>query len=54
MAAQVAFKGSIENPRLDFEINCLGTFNLLEAFEMNDEYFLFKNCPSLCSNVSLA
>lgn len=31
MAAQVAFKQSIENPRLDFEINALGTFNLLEA-----------------------
>jgi len=31
MAAQVAFKCSVENPRLDFEINALGTFNLLEA-----------------------
>ena len=31
LAAQVAFKTSIENPRLDFEINSLGTFNLLEA-----------------------
>ena len=31
MAAQVAFKHSIENPRLDFEINALGTLNLLEA-----------------------
>lgn len=30
-AAQVAFKRSVENPRLDFEINLLGTFNLLEA-----------------------
>jgi CDP-paratose 2-epimerase len=31
MAAQVAFKVSVESPRLDFEINALGTFNLLEA-----------------------
>lgn len=31
MAGQVAFKCSVENPRLDFEINALGTFNLLEA-----------------------
>jgi CDP-paratose 2-epimerase len=31
MAAQVAFKCSVDNPRLDFEINALGTFNLLEA-----------------------
>ncbi|MCB0311240.1 MAG: GDP-mannose 4,6-dehydratase, partial [Bdellovibrionales bacterium] len=31
MAAQVAFKRSVENPRLDFEINALGTLNLLEA-----------------------
>lgn len=31
MAAQVAFKCSVNNPRLDFEINALGTFNLLEA-----------------------
>ena len=31
MAAQVAFKCSVENPRLDFEINALGTLNLLES-----------------------
>lgn len=31
LAAQVAFKRSMENPRLDFEINALGTFNVLEA-----------------------
>jgi len=33
-AAQVAFKRSVENPRADFEINALGTFNLLEAFRI--------------------
>jgi len=33
-AAQVAFKRSVENPRIDFEINALGTFNLLEALRL--------------------
>ena len=31
LAGQVAMTTSISNPRLDFEINALGTFNLLEA-----------------------
>lgn len=31
LAAQVAVTTSIENPVEDFEINCLGTFNLLEC-----------------------
>ena len=31
LAGQVAMTTSIENPRLDFETNALGTFNLLEA-----------------------
>lgn len=31
LAAQVAVTKSVENPREDFEINALGTFNLLEA-----------------------
>jgi len=31
MAAQVAVTASVVNPREDFEINALGTFNLLEA-----------------------
>lgn len=30
-AAQVAVTTSVTNPRLDFEVNALGTFNLLEA-----------------------
>jgi len=30
-AGQVAMTTSIKNPRLDFEVNALGTFNLLEA-----------------------
>jgi len=31
LAGQVAMTTSIENPRLDFEINALGTFNVLDA-----------------------
>ena len=31
LAGQVAMTTSIQNPRLDFETNALGTFNLLEA-----------------------
>ncbi|MBK3333200.1 NAD-dependent epimerase/dehydratase family protein [Persephonella atlantica] len=31
LAGQVAMTTSIQNPRLDFEINALGTFNLLDA-----------------------
>jgi len=31
LAAQVAVTTSVANPRLDFEVNALGTFNLLEA-----------------------
>ncbi len=31
LAGQVAMTTSIDNPRFDFEINALGTFNLLEA-----------------------
>ncbi len=34
LAAQVAFKQSVENPRKDFEINAVGTFNLLEALRL--------------------
>ncbi len=41
MAAQVAFKHSLENPRLDFEINALGTFNLLEAVRLHQPETIF-------------
>lgn len=41
MAAQVAFKVSVENPRLDFQINALGTFNLLEALRLYNPEALF-------------
>jgi len=36
MAAQVAVTTSVTDPREDFEINALGTFNLLEALRRHD------------------
>ena len=35
-AAQVAVTTSLEDPRRDFEINAIGTFNVLEAARLND------------------
>ncbi len=34
LAGQVAMTTSVENPRLDFEVNALGTFNVLEAVRL--------------------
>ena len=44
-AAQVAVTTSVTNPRLDFEINALGTFNLLEATRLyhSDAFFEFAS-----------
>ena len=36
LAAQVAVTTSVIDPRTDFDINALGTFNLLEAVRKND------------------
>jgi CDP-paratose 2-epimerase len=36
MAAQVAVTTSVTNPREDFEINALGTFNVLEAIRLSE------------------
>jgi CDP-paratose 2-epimerase len=36
LAAQVAVTTSVVNPREDFEINALGTFNVLEAARLNE------------------
>jgi len=36
LAAQVAVTTSVVNPREDFEINAMGTFNLLEAIRQHD------------------
>ena len=46
LAAQVAFKNSVENPRLDFEINALGTLNLLEAVRIIDKNIIFVNAST--------
>lgn len=35
LAGQVAMTTSIDNPRLDFEVNALGTLNVLEAVRLN-------------------
>jgi len=46
VAAQVAFSKSVENPRLDFEINALGTFNLLEALRLYHPNAIFLNAST--------
>jgi len=38
LAGQVAMTTSINNPRLDFETNCIGTFNLLDAIKKYSPY----------------
>jgi len=40
-AAQVAVTTSLSDPRTDFEINALGTFNVLEAARLNDAALVF-------------
>jgi len=42
-AAQVAVTTSIANPRIDFEINALGTFNILEAARLEDASLIFTS-----------
>jgi CDP-paratose 2-epimerase len=43
LAAQVAVTTSVENPREDFNINALGTFNLLEAIRLYSKDTFFIN-----------
>ncbi len=44
LAAQVAVTTSVKNPRMDFETNALGTFNVLEAARLtSNEFFLFSS-----------
>lgn len=45
LAAQVAVTSSVINPREDFEINALGTFNLLEAVRTsgNNPIFIYSS-----------
>jgi len=42
-AAQVAVTTSITNPRIDFEINALGTFNILEVARLEDSSLIFTS-----------
>jgi CDP-paratose 2-epimerase len=44
-AAQVAVTTSVTNPRLDFEVNALGTFNLLEAARLHapEAFFVYAS-----------
>jgi CDP-paratose 2-epimerase len=43
VAAQVAVTTSIANPRIDFEINTLGTFNVLEVARLEDANLIFTS-----------
>ena len=43
VAAQVAVTTSIANPRIDFEINTSGTFNVLEAARLEDASLIFTS-----------
>lgn len=45
LAGQVAMKSSIENPRNDFEVNVLGTINILEAVRLNSpkSYIIYSS-----------
>ena len=45
LAAQVAVTTSVEDPRTDFEINALGTFNMLEAARglRRKPYFIYSS-----------
>lgn len=40
-AAQVAVTTSMKDPKLDFEVNALGTFNVLEAARLNDSAVVY-------------
>jgi CDP-paratose 2-epimerase len=46
LAAQVTVTTSVANPREDFEINALGTFNLLEAIRKKSPESFFINASS--------
>jgi CDP-paratose 2-epimerase len=46
LAAQVAVTTSVENPREDFEINALGTFNVLEAVRQHSQNTFFINAST--------
>lgn len=53
LAAQVAVTTSVTNPRQDFEINALGTFNVLEALRLFNPgaTFLFASTNKVYGNL---
>jgi CDP-paratose 2-epimerase len=42
-AAQTAVTSSLKDPRTDFEVNAIGTFNLLEMARKNDSKFIYTS-----------
>ena len=46
LAAQVAVTTSVEQPREDFEVNALGTFNVLDAVRRSSPHSLFINAST--------
>jgi len=46
LAAQVAVTASVSDPREDFEINALGTFNVLEALRLQSPETFFINAST--------
>lgn len=56
LAGQVAMTTSIENPRMDFEINALGTFNLLEAVRKYspDSIVIYSSTNKVYGNIEWA
>jgi len=55
LAAQVAVTTSVENPREDFEINCLGTFNILECARLynNNAIILYASTNKVYGEFNL-
>lgn len=53
LAAQVAVTTSVKNPREDFEINALGTFNILEAVRNsgNNPVFIYSSTNKVYGNL---
>lgn len=56
LAAQVAVTTSVVNPRLDFEVNLLGTFNVLEAARRcgHKPFILFTSTNKVYGRLGLA
>ena len=53
-AGQVAVTTSVEDPRMDFEVNALGTFNLLEAVRLSGQnpVFIFASTNKVYGHLS--